>query len=160
SGPIWLLVLPGALYFSLDRFDVVPALLVTLSLASLGRRRLVASAFLLGAATMVKVYPVLLAPLFFRFLSAERRPCLLWTGTYFGTILALFLPPVLAWGWEPTWAPYHFQLSRPPEFGWTVYGIVLPSSWAKNTIAGGLIRMGSIALVGLALIWQRPDDLA
>jgi hypothetical protein len=160
SGPIWLLVLPGALYFSLNRFDVLPALLVALSLACLGRRHLVGSAILLGAVTMIKVYPILLAPLFLRFLSAERRACLLWTGTYGVTIVAFFLPPVLAWGWEPTWAPYQFQLSRPPEYGWTLYGMVLPSSWAENTMADRILRLGTVALVGLVLFWNRADDMA
>jgi hypothetical protein len=79
---------------------------------------------------------------------------------YLATILALFLPPLLAWGWEPTWAPYQYQLSRQAESGWTLYGVVMPSSWADSTIPARLFRLGSVVVVALALLWQRPDDLA
>ena len=68
-----LLLLPAALYFTLNRFDMLPALLTALSLACLGRRWTAASALFLAAATIVKVYPVLLAPLVLRHLLAERR---------------------------------------------------------------------------------------
>src|SRR5206468_2084967 len=50
-----LLLLPAALYFTLNRFDVVPALLTALSFACLGRRWTAASAAFLAAAMMVKV---------------------------------------------------------------------------------------------------------
>jgi hypothetical protein len=160
AGPVFLFVLPAALYFSLNRFDIVPALLVALSLACLGRRYVVASAVLLGLATMVKVYPLLLAPFLFRYLSDDRRRCLTWAGVYGATMAMCFLPPILAWGSEATWAPYHFQLSREFEPGWTLYGIVLPSNGAENTFAGRSFRLGSVALVSLAMIVRRPENLA
>src|SRR5204863_7835026 len=73
SVPIGFLVLPGALYFTLNRFDIVPALLVALSLLCLGRRRIAASAVVLAAATVLKLYPAFLCPLFVRYLSNERQ---------------------------------------------------------------------------------------
>src|SRR5262249_9995583 len=157
---IWLLVLPAALYFSLNRFDILPAFLVALSLACLGRRYLVASAVLLGLATMAKVYPLLLAPLIFRYLSDERRRCLTWAGVYSATLLVCFLPPLTAWGRDATLAPYNYQLSRPPEYGWTVYGVVLPLDWSEHTLGGRMFRLGSVVTIGLALIVRRPEDLA
>src|SRR5262245_50150016 len=115
AGSVFLFVLPAALYFSLNRFDILPPLLVALSLACLGRRHVVGSAALLGLATMVKVYPLLLAPFLFRYLSDGRRRRFTWAGVYVGTMAVCFLPPVLAWGWDATLAPYDYQLSRPPE---------------------------------------------
>jgi hypothetical protein len=159
AGPVFLFVLPAALYFSLNRFDILPALLVALSFACLGRRYVLASAILLGLATMVKVYPLLLAPFLFRYLSDDRRRCLTWAGVYGATMAVCFLPPLLAWGWDATLAPYHYQLSRPPE-AWTLYGVILPWEWSENTFVGRLVRMGSVLLVGLALFVKRPEDLA
>jgi uncharacterized membrane protein len=143
----------------LNRFDILPALLVALSLACLGRRHVVGSAVLLGLATMVKVYPLLLAPFLFRYLSDDRRRCLTWAGVYGATMAACFLPPLLAWGWDATLAPYHYQLSRPAE-AWTLYGVILPWEWSENTLVGRLVRLGSVLIVGLALFVKRPEDLA
>src|SRR5262249_30008471 len=150
----------AALYFSLNRFDILPALLVALSFACLGRRHLVGSALLLGLATMVKVYPLLLAPLIFRYLSNDRRRCLIWSVVYGATLLVCFLPPLAAWGFEPTWAPYRYQLSRRAEYGWTPSGVALPLDWSEHTFGGRLLRLGSVVAVTLALIVRRPEDLA
>lgn len=161
SGPIVLLVLPATLYFSVQRFDVVPALLMALSLFCLGRRWVVASAFFLGAATMVKVYPVLLTPLVLRFLFDRHRPrpALAWALVYGGTIGAFLLPSLLLSGWEATWAPYRWQTSRWPEFGWTFYEWLLPPRLAGNDPLGRWFRQGTVILTVLALMWRRPAGL-
>ena len=157
SNPVWLAVLPATLYFAVHRFDVVPALLTALSLACLARRRVIASGALLATAVMIKVYPVLLAPLILRYLSAERRPLLLWTAAGGVTAAALLAPPLLLSGWEATVAPYRFQLSRAPE-GWTLYGCVLPWFLAEGLL-GSAFRNGVALLALLALCWRRPADL-
>ena len=136
GGPLLLVLLPGALYFALNRFDIVPALLVALGLACLGRRWLLASAVFLGTATMVKVYPVLLVPLVLRYLSTPARSALYWLAAYTLTAVAWLLPPLLLSGWTATWAPYYFQFTRPPEFGWTLYGYALPESLAQGGLLG------------------------
>jgi hypothetical protein len=159
AGPAALLLLPAALYFGVNRFDVVPALLTASSLACLGRQRPLASAVLLGAATMVKVYPVLLAPLVFRFLWPQRRAALGWLAAYGLTAAAFLLPPLLLSGWETVWAPYRFQLARRP-FPPTAYGYVLPQSLQENDWLGQGFRAGSLLLVLLLLLWRRPADLA
>lgn len=159
SGPAWLLVLPGALYFTLNRFDVLPALLTALSLACLGRRRLVASAALLALATMVKVYPVLLAPLIFRYLWPDRRAALAWATAYGAVAGAILLAPLLTADWQAVLGPYRAQLSRDP-MGPTLYGYVVPESFAANDVIGRGFRFGTLALVMLALCLTRPPDLA
>jgi hypothetical protein len=158
SGPVWLLVLPGALYFTLNRFDVLPALLTALSLACLGRRWLNASALFLAAATVVKVYPVLLAPLVFRYLWADRRAALTWAAAYGAGASAFLLLPLVTTDWEAIAGPYRVQLSRDPLWP-TLYGTVLPRSLANNDALGRGFRFGVLALVMAAILLPRPPDL-
>jgi hypothetical protein len=158
SGPAWLLVLPGALYFTLNRFDVLPALLTALSFACLGRRWVVASAVFLATATMVKVYPVLLVPIVVRYLWAERRAALAWTAAYVGATLVLLLPPLLAADWQAVVRPLRVQLSRAP-LGPTLY-VHLPAALSENGWIGRGFRFGTLGLVMLALCRHRPTDLA
>src|SRR5262249_34432063 len=114
SGPAWLLALPGAIYFTINRFDALPALLTALTLACLGRRRLVGSGAFRAAATAVKVSPVLLAPVVFRYLWAARRAALGWSAAYAGAGVALLLPPLLAADWQAVAGPLRVQLARQP----------------------------------------------
>jgi hypothetical protein len=158
SGPVWLLVLPAALYFTLNRFDIVPALLTALSLACLGRRWLPASALFLAAATMVKVYPVLLAPLVFRYLWADRRAAITWAATYGAGAAAILLLPLLTSDWQAIVGPYRAQLSRSPLWP-TLYGVILPRSLANNDALGYGFRFGVLALVMAAVFLPRLTDL-
>jgi hypothetical protein len=158
SGPLVLLILPATLYFALLRFDIVPALLTASSLACVGRRWFLASAVLLGAASMVKVYPVLLAPLVARYLSAHRRTMLIWCAVYGATVLGFLLPPLLLSGWTATWGPYRYQLGREWD-GWTLYGHVLPPFLGTKHWAASLFRLGTLVLAVLGLAWHRPENL-
>jgi hypothetical protein len=154
-----LLLLPAALYFTLNRFDVVPALLTALSFACLGRRWTVASAVFLAAAMMIKVYPALLIPLVLRYLVPEWRRAGLWILWYIGTALAFLLPTLLLGGWPAVWESVHFQLAREP-MPFTAYGPLLPLSLAANDAAGRAFRLGTLALAIVALCWTRPADVA
>ena len=91
SGSLVLLVMPAAMYFTLNRFDIVPALLTASSLACLGRRRIVAAAVMLAVAALVKVYPLLLAPLVVRYLWDDRRSAQTWVATFALTLVACSL---------------------------------------------------------------------
>ncbi len=158
AGGAFLLVLPAALYFGLNRFDVLPALLTALSLAGLGRRWVIASAVLLAAAMMLKVYPALLAPLLLRFLWPDRRAALVWATAFAATAAAFVLPPLLLWGWEPMWAPYRYQLSRDPSPA-TLYGLLLPPALGHGDRIGTVFRLGTLALATILLLRGRPADM-
>jgi hypothetical protein len=158
SGPVWLLVLPAALYYTMNRFDVLPALLTALSLACLGRRRLLLSAAFLAAATAVKVYPVLLAPIIVRYLWNDRRAAMNWGLAFVMAGVAVLLPSLLATDWQSVVGPIRQQLSRDP-LGPTAYGHVLPAALAKNDLLGRGFRLGTVALLGLVLCLERPPDL-
>jgi hypothetical protein len=165
-----LLVLPSALYFTLFRYDVVPALLTTLSLACLGRRRHLASGACLGLAAMLKVYPVVLAPLVARYLLAGEaeanspprqrlRALAGWCAAFAAAVAVIALPPLLRTGWQAFWAPYHYQLNREP-FLWTAYGYLLPPGWAQpDSAAGKAFRLGVLVLTTLLLCRRAPAGL-
>ena len=159
SAGLPLLLLPGALFFTVNRFDIVPTLLTALSLACLGRRWLVASACLLAAGAMVKVFPVLLAPLVLRYLLPDRRGALRWGAAFAATAAALVLWPLLREGWPAVWAPYQFQLNR-ERFGWTAYGFILPDELADNTWWAKAFRLGAMLLAELALLVRPVPDLS
>jgi hypothetical protein len=159
SGPVWLLVLPGALYFTLNRFDVLPALLTAMSLTCLGRRWLIASAFFLATATLVKVYPVLLAPLIFRYFWNERRAAVTWAAAYGLSAGGLLLAAILATDWQSVVAPYQVQLARLP-MGPTAYGVIVPMDLGENDARGRGFRFGTLGLLMILLLATRPPDLA
>jgi hypothetical protein len=161
-----LLILPGALFFTLNRFDVVPALLTALSFACLGRGRSTASAVLLGAGTLIKVYPIFLAPFVVRYLLTTEAPrkATRWAIAYGITMAAFLMPAAQVWGVSEVAAPYIVQLSRKAE-GLTAYVYLIPLEDLRDVLAGnGFIgrsfRLGSLALA-LGLLLARPiPDLA
>ena len=154
-----LLLLPASLYFTLNRFDMLPALLTALSLACLGRRKTAASAVFLAAAAAVKLYPILLAPLVLRWLLPDWRRAAVWAGCFAAAGAAFLLPPLLMYGWPGVWEPLRFQLSRSPE-NFTAYGPLLPLSLSENDLASRAFRLGTLALTAIAVCWTRPADLA
>jgi hypothetical protein len=192
-----LVMLPATIYYTLFRFDIVPALLTALSLACLGRRHRVvaqtsidgcvgrpsqavrpartawegrptwqrtmdgtlASGAFLAAAVMIKVYPVLLAPLVLRYLWPDRRALVRWLTAATLTAAAFVLPYLLRDGWQAVWSPYHLQLTREPHL-WTAYDYILPEHLADNTPVGRAFRLGTLALTMLALVLRPMPDLA
>jgi hypothetical protein len=159
AGGAFLMALPAALYFGVNRFDVLPALLTACSLACLGRRWLVASAILLAAATMLKVYPVLLAPLVLRYLWPERRVALAWAAVFAATAGVIVGPPLLLWGWKAVWAPYRYQLTR-EGFSPRIYDYILPRVLGENDWLGQAFRLCTLALTLGLLLMRRPADLS
>jgi len=158
SGPVILAILPATLYFSLQRFDIVPALLTALSFACLGRRHVIASAGFMAAATMVKLYPVVLVALLVRYLAAKRKAMWTWMAAYAFVLAAFLVPPLVLSGPAAVWAPLAFQLKREPE-DWTLYGYILPTLLAAGWW-GGLFRTGGLLVVLGCLLWSGPRDLA
>jgi hypothetical protein len=157
-APLTLLLLPASLYFTANRFDMAPALLTALGLACLGRQRLTASGVLFGVATLVKVYPALVAPLVIRYLSGNRRQAAVWSLAFGLTLAGLLASTVWQVGWEAALAPYRIQLSRTLGI-LTFFGAVFPLSWADNTLMGRAIRLGSVVVIILFLTWSKPANL-
>lgn len=155
-----LLLLPGSLYFTFNRFDIVPALCVALSLASLGRRRPAASGFFLALGALVKVYPAVLVPLLLRYLWPDSRAMAKWTLAFVATGVVFTLTPLLREGRQAIEAPYRNQVYRrgDVEPKWTAYGYILPERLADNDFTGRTFRLGSLVLAaGLLCIRRLPD---
>ncbi len=157
-----LLLLPASLYYTFNRFDVVPALCTALSLASLGRRRPASSGFWLALGALLKLYPLVVAPLFLRYLWPDRRAAARWVLAFGTTTALLLLPDLLREGREAVEAPYRYQLTRSGvgETHWTAYGYILPQQWADNDVVGRAFRAGSLLLAVVLLAVPRMPDLA
>ena len=159
AGPVLLLLLPATMYFSANRFDIIPALLVTMSLMCLGRDKLAGSGILLGVATMVKIYPVLVAPLVIRYLMVNRRRAFQWLSAYGLVMLAIATWTVAAYGWHAAVAPYRVQFGRTLDV-FTFFGTVLPAALGADSSGPRMVRAVVVLLV-LALVgWGRPTELA
>lgn len=73
----WFLLLPGTLYFSLSRYDAVPALLISTAVVLLVWRRHLLATFVLSLAVLTKWYPILFLPFFLNYTkNALQRPIL------------------------------------------------------------------------------------
>lgn len=73
AWPVLLLCLPAQLYFGLNRFDVLPALLVSAAVLAAFRSRPGLSGVLLAGSVFVKLYTVLFIPLLFVYLFRRNR---------------------------------------------------------------------------------------
>lgn len=113
----FLLLLPAGLYFSYNRFDILPSFLVLLSLFFLQRQRSILVGIILGIATLTKWYPVLLLPVFLSYMYQIRRRfdwkmllafCL--------TCLAIVAPTFILGGMRAFLVPYTFHAERGFEY--------------------------------------------
>lgn len=158
SGRLALLILPGTLYFTLNRFDIWPAALTAFSFVPLGRRRYLASGACWGTAAMVKVYPVVLVPMMALFLRRDRGATASWLAGVAGSMLVLLALPLWTTGWDATLSPYRYQLARAPE-GFTFYGFLFPAVMASSTPLWRAVRMFAVLVPALGLAWPPPQDL-
>lgn len=155
AGPAWLLVLPASLYFTMSRFDGLPSLFVILGLAAAVRKWPITSGACLGFATALKLYPLVIAPLIWRYMTTDMRTGVKWALCFLAPLAATFGVGIAMDGLEGVKAPFVFQLSRPLEPGWVLYGRVLPVELAKSSLA----RLGILAAVSLVMFATRPKTL-
>jgi len=153
-SPAWVLLffLPGPLYFTFSRFDVLPSLLVMIALLLQLRGRRVGAAVMLALGAMMKWYPALLLPLFLaynlhatdapgadappgarrdgwraRLLGAVIRP-----GLAAGLVVLAVLVVNYAWrggGLPAVLHHYEWHLKRPPNAGSLVFAMSAPGRW-------------------------------
>jgi hypothetical protein len=154
----FLLLLPGAVFFTINRYDILPALCTAFGMAFLTRKKIGAAAIAFGVGTLLKVYPVLVVPLIIRYLWPQRTLAVRFLIVYSGTCLFALAP--LLWGADVTAvvAPYKFQIMRPPEPGMTIYGCLLPKGLAGGW-QGGIFRLGVLAVALSACLRPPIADL-
>ena len=151
--PTWLLVLPGFLYFTPCRFDILPAALVMASILAADRKgvRMAAlSGLLLGLAVGLKMYPLVLAPILLRYAATDWKRFLVWCGCAAVPVVLSYAGMYLPDGIEGVTVPLRFQLARDPETGWCFYGRLLPEALAHKTTPAALLsllRRSALALL-------------
>ncbi|MEO2088853.1 MAG: glycosyltransferase 87 family protein, partial [Gemmataceae bacterium] len=159
KGPVWLLVLPGVLYFAGCRYDILPAALTLFAVAATDRRRPLLAALLLGLATALKLYPLVVAPILLRTAAGSVREAVRWSAAFAAPLVASYLPMLLTDGVQGVLGPFQFQMSRPAEQWWIFYGRVIPAGLA---LAGGLSSVFRavvlLAVVG-GMALRRPPDV-
>ncbi|MBI4426129.1 MAG: DUF2029 domain-containing protein [Candidatus Kerfeldbacteria bacterium] len=122
---LWLLALPGFLYFALYRYDVFPALLVVVAFLCLFSRRYGPAFITLGIAVLAKGYPIVLFPIMFAYCGQEKGQ---YPNPLFNRYVFMTLAPsavvlaAMSWaaGIEKALFPYLFQTSRQIDHG-TIY---------------------------------------
>lgn len=159
QGGALMLLLPASLLFTLNRYDVIPALFTAISFACLGRGWHRSSAMALGLGVLFKVYPILFAPFILRYLWCDRRAALRWFTALTATGALAFLPMLFGADLEAVMGPYRFQLTRPPEIGLTIYGFLLPEA-AAGGIIGTAFRLGVLGLATALLLIQPITSIA
>jgi hypothetical protein len=168
-GLALLLFLPATLYFSFNRFDAWPSLLVVAALLCQLRGRTVTAAALLGLGAMTKWYPILLLPLFLSqnlYGRGDSRPWLrrvpkavLVPGLVAAAVCVAFL--ALTWFWHDggleavkyVYGPKG-QGDRKPNPGSIVFALTSPLMWGwfDATAQDTLARLATLAQFTPALV--------
>jgi len=109
----FILLLPACFYFSHNRYDVIPSLLVTLSLVSLFKERHYQAVIYLALAIMFKWYALVLVPIYISYyFRTEKIPLYKLTVIFFITIAIVVLPTIISIGFEDFYKPYRHHLNR------------------------------------------------
>jgi hypothetical protein len=113
----FLLLLPPALYFTYNRFDILPAFLCLLAYSAATRRQWLRVAVILALATLTKWYPALLLPGFLVYAGAvERKFQWKMIAVFAATVMGVTLLAFFQGGFAAILAPYQFHTSRSMEY--------------------------------------------
>jgi hypothetical protein len=114
----WLMFLPAAIYFSINRFDILPMYLSLLAITAIKKERFAGAAALLAAGALTKWYLVLLLPFFLGYELRCTRKSPWRSIMVFGCVCAsILLPTFILGGWQAVWQPYAWHLNRLVEPG-------------------------------------------
>jgi hypothetical protein len=109
----FLMFLPASLYFTHNRYDVVPAMFSLVSMWMISKNRFQFASFFLAISVMFKWYPVVLFPIFIaHYYSLHKRINWRMIAIFSLTIALIILPTILSIGWEGFLVPYQFHLER------------------------------------------------
>ena len=159
KSPTWLLVLPGFLYFTPCRFDILPAFLVMASVIAADRRRVAAAGVCLGLAVALKMYPLVIAPLLLRYTARGWKDAFVWCGCAAVPLLLTYGTMLLTDGWAGASLPLRFQLARDHEPQWCYYGKFLPPELAFKTMPWSAVRTAVPLLTAVGWSLFRPPDV-
>jgi hypothetical protein len=112
-----LVLLPPTLYFTYNRFDILPAFLCLIAYGAATRRQWITVSIMLAIATFTKWYPILLFPGFLMYATTHEskfqwKMIMVFTMTSCSIVLFSYLYG----GLETVLAPYQFHMTRGMEF--------------------------------------------
>jgi len=112
-----LVLLPPTLYFTYNRFDILPAYLCLITYSLSTKKQWTTVSIVLAIATFTKWYPALLFPGFFMYATALEGK-FQWKMILFFAItsITILLSSFLQGGLETILAPYQFHTARSMEF--------------------------------------------
>jgi hypothetical protein len=155
----WLWILPSAIFYGLNRFDIFPVFLVILALYLVMTNRLRSGWFVYGFSIMVKLYPIFLLPLFLFFIKEKNKKFSQYAPYVLAPIIALTIGAIGAGGWLATIVPYITQTSRGFEFG-SLFSLIA-MAWPNIQQYLGLIsQLGQILLPilwWLKVVWSKTQ---
>ncbi|MBN1354523.1 MAG: hypothetical protein JW994_07650 [Candidatus Omnitrophica bacterium] len=109
----FLMLLPASLYFSYNRYDILPSFLGILAVYLLSKKKFAFSFFCLALGVLAKWYLALLFPIFLVFCRESRKKNI--TGIiafFFITCFLGILPTLLSGGIDALLIPYMFHTMR------------------------------------------------
>lgn len=112
----YLLLLPAPLFFTINRFDILPAFITLLSYKMIRDKRWLVASLLLGIGALTKWYPALLLPAYMLYAYRDTRQ-FPWKMAlvFLITCSIIILPTLLVGGVDALAVPYRFQTERDLE---------------------------------------------
>jgi len=109
----FLFLLPASLYFSYNRYDIIPAFLSILCIRLLAKKKYTLSIVVLAIGVMTKWYLILLLPIFLNFYYSRHKK-INWKMIFVFclTVILCILPTLLSGGMEALLAPYKLHIER------------------------------------------------
>jgi hypothetical protein len=159
TGPMWLFLLPAMLYYTPSRFDILPAVLVLVSIALSDRKHWIGAALALGLAVALKTYPLVLAPLLLRYSATTWFRAGVWCGVFAMPTLVGVGMMAASDGWPGVIEPLKFQLSRPVEPWWILYDRFIPAGLAASHPMAKVARSGIVLVAVLVMTLRRAPNV-
>lgn len=153
----WLWILPSAVYYSLNRFDIFPVFLVVLALYLVLTNHLRSGWLVYGLAIMAKLYPIFILPLFIATTKDKNKNYFNYLPYVIAPIIALTLGAIGAGGLLAAVVPYKVQLGRGIELG-SLFSLVVMAWPNIKEYLGPIGQLGQILLPffwWLKVIWSK-----
>ncbi len=134
---LWLIILPSFIFFTFNRYDILPTTITIWSLIFLLNKYYKLSFFTLTLAILTKVYPILLLPLYLLVAKNNQQKL---SPLITITALTLFIPLISCATWTgiiPTLGPYLAHIFREPTVGSplrALYHLGFYYPWVTNLI--------------------------
>jgi hypothetical protein len=153
------LLLPGTLFFTINRFDMLPAFLCLAATALLLSRRTRAAFAVLALAVLTKVYPVVYLPFFIYWTWQERRlKDVGWGLASFALVIFGFSLQLALWtSWKTVAEPILFQGERMANAESLYYFVGLAIPEVRRVLGRRLFQLLQVA-PALAVLIFRPRD--